>query len=394
MIKLTQEDIEYIIANWTTTKSVDLAKKFNVGEKTIQQVARKNNLPQKTSTFLKQQRDSAHQALKEHTEASGIPLDDVKHYWHKSEHFSLFVGNNKEDLDLESILADIFERYFEGATTPLRITPIKSKSFDRLVISDTHIGLDPNKSGNSMYPMKWGKKEIDQTKEDIVSQVLLNKRSDILYIDNLGDYLDGYEAHTTRGGHHLDQNLNTSEQFTIGVEFMLFLFDVFCKEYKYVYLSNITNDNHAGNFGLICGIAIKKIAELKFNNVEVYNQEKFIESYKRGSHLFLLCHGKDKSLMRYGFSAIPTKDNIHKIENYISSSKLNTEGLFVEFSKGDSHIYNADMGSSDLFAYISYPTLAPNSEYITTNFKKGRRGFVFYNIPYDSQNIVIHPFYL
>jgi len=304
------------------------------------------------------------------------------------------VGNNKEELDFEEILNNIFEKYFEGTPTPVRITPIKSKSFDRLVISDAHIGLDPNKSGNSMYPMKWGKKEIDQTKEDIISQVLLNKRSDILYIDNLGDYLDGYESHTTRGGHHLEQNLSTSEQFTIGVEFMLFLFEIFCNEYKYVYLSNITNDNHAGNFGLICGIAIKKIAELKFNNVEVYNQEKFIEPYKRGSHLFLLCHGKDKSLMRYGFSAVPTKDNIHKIENYISSSKLNTEGLFVEFSKGDSHIYNADMGSSDLFVYISYPTLAPNSEYITTNFKKGKRGFVFYNIPYDSQNIVIHPFYL
>lgn len=394
MTKLSQENIEYIKLHWATTKCTELAEMFGVATKAIQKVARKNNLPQKTSTFLRKQRESAHQALLNHTEASGIPISDVKHYWHKSEHFSLFVGNNKEELDFEEILNNIFEKYFEGTPTPVRITPIKSKSFDRLVISDAHIGLDPNKSGNSMYPMKWGKKEIDQTKEDIISQVLLNKRSDILYIDNLGDYLDGYENHTTRGGHHLEQNLSTSEQFTIGVEFMLFLFEIFCKEYKYVYLSNITNDNHAGNFGLICGITIKKIAELKFNNVEVYNQEKFIESYKRGSHLFLLCHGKDKSLMRYGFSAVPTKDNIHKIENYISSSKLNTEGLFVEFSKGDSHIYNADMGSSDLFVYISYPTLAPNSEYITTNFKKGKRGFVFYNIPYDSQNIVIHPFYL
>jgi hypothetical protein len=97
--------------------------------------------------------------------------------------------------------------------------------------------------------------------------------------------------------------------------------------------------------------------------------------------------------MKYAFSAIPSKDNIHKIENYISNQRLDRD-CFIEFSKGDSHIYNADNGSSDLFSYISYPTLAPNSEWITTNFKKGKRGFVFENVEYNSNNKSIHPIYI
>ena len=391
----------YIKENWLTSRTSDIATHLKISEKTVQIIARKLELPPKEGKdrIFKQADSSFQKALIE----AGHENSKWSHGWLKTKvnvdgvdkDVSVFQRNENGGLDLEKVLNDIFEKHFNGATIPERIIPTKSESFDRLVITDVHIGLDPNKSGNSMYPMKWGVNEINQTKEKIINEVLLNKKSDILYIDNLGDYLDGYEAQTTRGGHHLDQCLNTAQQFSVGVEFMIELFDVFCREYKYVYYTNITNDNHAGNFGLICGISIKRVAELKYNNIEVYNQEKFIEHYKRGNHLFLLCHGKDKSLMKYGFLAVPNKDNIHKVENYISTNRLNNHGeVFIEFSKGDSHIYNADMGSSDMFTYISYPTLAPNSEYITTNFKKGTRGFVFHNICYNERKSSIHPIYL
>jgi len=391
----------YVEANWATMRTIDIAKNLDISEKTVQKISRQIGLSPKSAKdrIYKEADSSFQQALIE----AGHTNSKWSHGWLKTKvnvdgvdkDVSVFQRNENGGLDLEEILNDIFEKYFKGTPTPIRITPTQSESFDRLVITDIHIGLDPNKSGNSMYPMKWGVDEINLAKEKIINEVLLNKKSDILYIDNLGDYLDGYEAQTTRGKHHLDQCLNTAQQFSVGVEFMIDLFNVFCREYKYVYYTNITNDNHAGNFGLICGIAIKQLAELKFNNIEVYNQEKFIEHYKRGNHLFLLCHGKDKSLMRYGFLAVPNKDNIHKVENYISTNRLNNYGeVFIEFSKGDSHIYNADMGSSDLFTYISYPTLAPNSEYITTNFKKGTRGFVFHNISYKERKSSIHPIYL
>ena len=326
-----------------------------------------------------------------------LPSENWQHGWLKTKEASVFIRNDRNDINLEEVISELFDKHITAKQTTIKqlISVEPKDTFDRLVITDVHIGLDPNKSGDSMYPMKWGVEEINQAKYSIIRTVNNSKSSNVLYFDNLGDYLDGYEGKTTRGGHSLEQNMSTEQMFTVGVEWMLELIENFAQTYEKVIVRNLCNDNHSGNFSLICGVAIQKLCELKFDNVEFINQKKFIEHYQVGSHVFLLSHGKDKSLMKYGFGSVPNKDNIHKIENYISAHKLNSaENTNIEFSKGDSHLYNADNGSSDIFAYISYPTLAPNSEWITTNFKKGKRGFVFYNIELETSNKTITPIYL
>ena len=391
MDKQTEIDIVKQCLADGITKPSEILKRLNLkyGDSEY-----KNTHKRVTKVVKRLSQPTFEQKLEEHNH---LPTDNWQHGWLKTKEASIFIRNDRGTINFEEVISDLFSKHIKETEVKPKaaIEVVQSEVFDRLVIADMHIGLDPNKSGNSMYPMKWGREEIEEAKQSIINKVIEKQVGNVLYFDNLGDYLDGYEGRTTRGTHSLEQNLSTSEMFTLGVDWMMELLIEFSSIYDRIIVRNITNDNHAGNFAHICGIAIQKLIELKFDNVEFINQTKFIDHYSVGNHLFLLCHGKDKSLMKYGFGSIPNKDNIHKIENYISAHKLNIEkDIFIEFSKGDSHLYNADNGSSDIFAYISYPTLAPNSEWITTNFKKGKRGFVFYNIEMNKDNKSIHPIYL
>ena len=48
-----------------------------------------------------------HPLLAEETQKLGIPTDNVKHYWHKGKHFSIFVKN--EQVTYEEIRKDLVE---------------------------------------------------------------------------------------------------------------------------------------------------------------------------------------------------------------------------------------------------------------------------------------------
>ena len=66
---------------------------------------------------------------------------------------------------------------------------------------------------------------------------------------------------------------------------------------------------------------------------------------------------------------------------------------FLEFSKGDSHQMLFDYCTSDDFDYCNYPAFSPSSEWVQTNFKKGRSGFVFSTIEFDSNIKEIKPYF-
>jgi len=52
-----------------------------------------------------------HESLMEECEAKGIPLTDVKHYWFKSERFSMFVNNKTDVTDRFSEICDYVKKY-------------------------------------------------------------------------------------------------------------------------------------------------------------------------------------------------------------------------------------------------------------------------------------------
>ena len=59
---------------------------------------------------------------------------------------------------------------------------------------------------------------------------------------------------------------------------------------------------------------------------------------------------------------------------------------------GDQHQYKNDFTSSNDFFYNTYPAFSPPSNWVKSNFKKTKSGFVFYNIDKESQTKVVIPY--
>lgn len=248
--------------------------------------------------------------------------------------------------------------------------------FDMLTYTDVHIGMEPNKSKNAMYPNKWHNKEIYDTVNKMVKDTLKAQDSDTLVIDELGDFLDGYDGFTTRGGHKLPQNMSNEEAFDCALEFKMSLIDGLEHNYDNIICNNICNDNHAGSFGYLVNSAFKRLAELKYDNVVVNNHRQFMNHYIMGDVCFIITHGKDDTSLKFGFKPFLDTKQMEKIDHYIKHHDLYRRAKRFIFKKGDSHQLLFDMCTSADFDYYNYGALSPASQWIQTNFKASRQSFV------------------
>ena len=251
-----------------------------------------------------------------------------------------------------------------------------SKDFDKLIISDIHVGMDTDIDNNTMYKCEWNKKELFKTADIVIKKTLQEKESDVLYVDELGDLLDGFNAQTTRGGHSLPQNMTNEEAFDAALEFKLKILYGLVSNYKEIHFNNICNDNHSGAFGYFVNQAFKQVAELQFKNVTVTNHRQFINHYFVGKTCFVITHGKDDKSLKFGFKPQLDSKGLEKIDQYLKHNDIYRKSDLVVFCKGDSHQALFDLCTSDDFYYFNYPALSPSSNWIKNNFKLGRRGFV------------------
>jgi len=327
--------------------------------------------------------------IEEYCEHHGLPRDDIRSYKLVShtgtpyyniyfrEH--LVVGKELTEEQIE----EIFKRH---ACPPVDLPQIEprsatTKAFDRLIYTDTHIGMDPDENGHALYGGTWTEEDIMASADRMVAEVVRRQTGSLLHIDELGDVVDGWDGETVRKGHSLPQNLDNEGQFDVSVTFKMRVLEGVVPYYKRIVCHNATNDNHAGAFGYTVNSCFKMLAEAKYpDRVEVHNYRAFIDHYFVGDHCFLLCHGKDSKHLKFGFKAQADLKGMEKIEDYIKANDIYAHAKYIEFSKGDSHQLIFDMSTSDSFSYMSYPALAPSSEWIQTNFKKGRRGFVIQNV--------------
>jgi hypothetical protein len=176
-------------------------------------------LPQKDSKFLKEQRINAHNALKAHTEEAGIPIEDVKHYWHKSEHFSLFVGN--KEINLWQIKDEIIEMMQGYSPKYPTIKHDKKKDSHLLVIdpSDIHLGklCSAFETGDA-YDHNIAKKRVLEGIEGIIKKsngfnidkILFIVGNDILHTDNA--------KHLTTSGTPQDTSIMWYDAFRMALE--------------------------------------------------------------------------------------------------------------------------------------------------------------------------------
>ena len=260
-----------------------------------------------------------------------------------------------------------------------------SETFDRLIYTDVHIGMTPNKDGFALYDLKWDEQEILQACKEMALTVVNNKKSSSLYIDELGDFLDGWDAQTTRKGHALPQNMDNQKAFDVAVKFKVSLVDELINYYNEITLNNICEDNHAGSFGYVVNSAVKQILEQKYKNVYVNNMRKFINHYFVGKHCFILTHGKDSKNLKFGFKPQLDPKQSEKIDQYCKENGIYKKAEFIEFCKGDSHQAMYDYSTSNDFKYNNYPAFSPASEWVQTNFKKSKQGFVFETIEKETE---------
>lgn len=274
-----------------------------------------------------------------------------------------------------------FETIIKKYIKPIKITPVKLNTgvflFDRLVYTDVHIGMETNKNGYSLYGGKWDESEIFKRLYIMKTHVLESKKSNVLVIDELGDFMDGWDGETVRKGHALPQNMDNEKAFDVGLEFKIRLIDNLAPYYEKIICNNICNDNHAGSFGYVVNSAFKNVLEARYNHIEVNNIRKFIDHYTIGKNCFIITHGKDGKNLKFGFKPILDTKQLEKIDNYIKEHRL--FDYEIEFSKGDSHQKIFDESTSDYFDYYNYPAFSPSSEWVQTNFKLGMSGFEFFN---------------
>ena len=313
---------------------------------------------------------------------------------HEIKRVSTNVSNGQQWIITEPIKESIvdpeqidFNKFFEGKITPVNIKAktIKEKAlFDRAILTDVHIGMKVS-DGHSLYDGIWNEQELLKRRDIFVNEIINNQKSNKLLIHELGDFMDGYNGMTTRGGHELPQNMDNQKAFDVALGFKITLIDALIKHYNKIEIVNICNDNHAGAFGYIVNSAFKSYIELKYKNVLVINQRKFIDHYLFGNRCFILTHGKDDKSLKFGFKPHLDAVQIEKIKNYIDEYKLHN--YQIEFSKGDSHQLLFDLTSSTAFEYQNFGAFSPPSDWVKVNFKNTKSSFTTMNY-YENQKTI------
>lgn len=299
--------------------------------------------------------------------------------------------NNIDDLTSDYI-EDAIKKHIKPIT--FKVKKQKRKCFDKVVYSDVHIGMHVNKTGHALYGGVWDESELKRRLEILITRTINLKQSNYLVIDDLADLLDGWDGKTVRKGHDLPQNMNNTQAFDVALDFKISMIDALIGHYDKILVNNICEDNHAGSFGYIVNSAVKKIIAQKYpKTVEVKNHRKFINHYYVGDHCFVITHGKDSKNLKFGFKPHLDAKQLEKIDQYLKQNDIFKKCKFIEFGKGDSHQMLLDYCTSDDFDYFNFPAFSPASEWVQTNFKKGRSGFVNQTINYTTNDKIITPFF-
>ena len=283
--------------------------------------------------------------------------------------------------DFADAFRDIAADYNKGYKKR-KIKPVKStqKQAIRLIISDVHVGMKSDGSDalfNYLYNADVFRDKMQEVHQALSETAYENGPSEVAYLDNLGDYQDGYAKQTERGGHELDQNMTEAEVFRVCVEEKLELVTRILEEgiAKKVVLRTVLNDNHAAKFAAVVHEGVKMQASLMFKEdvVEVDGLQRFIEHRAYGDHCFLLTHGKDGKHMTRGLPINLNDKAVDFINLYIRKHKLDQKYKWIHLDKGDLH--RTSYQKHKFFSYRNFCSLAPPSKWVQHNFGDTYSGF-------------------
>jgi hypothetical protein len=328
-----------------------------------------------------------HSGLKDECDTIGAPITGVTRYWVKTKTHSTLVDIPNEEY-AKSILdavSDIVRNYNPEKIRTIQKEKISSPVAIKATVSDMHVGLEPNPGGTSLFAYEYNetifKQNLDKVFNSLCKEHDNQGRFDILVIDDLGDGLDGWNGHTTRGGHPLDQNMSNEEMFRVFVEGKLDLIENCIRAgiANEVIIRNVANDNHSGSFASIANMTIQMLLNRTYSekDVKFHILNRFMEHFQYGDHTFILTHGKDAKHMFKGLPYNLNDKAVSFINDYIDHYNINTKYIHVE--KGDLHRIGYDRTKK--FDYRNYMTFAPPSAWVSHNFGDCYSGYSIQTIP-------------
>ena len=160
-----------------------------------------------------------HEGLAEECEASGIPLESVKHYWYKGKHFSIF--SKTKEVNYDDLMNDVTEKMRKYSPKYQKIKYTKPKDGHLLVIdpADLHIGkLAKAFETGDEYNHKIAIDRVHRGVDGIlqkssafpIEKIILIIGNDILHVDNAKS--------STTSGTHQDTDLMRFDAFNIALQ--------------------------------------------------------------------------------------------------------------------------------------------------------------------------------
>ena len=249
-------------------------------------------------------------------------------------------------------------------------TPIESDIDMILNLSDVHIGAKVE--SHSLYENDWTEEAIHNRLAEIIKRVS-NFSLDKIYLNMLGDMLDGMDNQTARRDHIMPQCMDNYAQFDVFFRQMSWFINQLSTRCNELKIHSVPNGNHTGAPEYYAVVALQN-AVSNIPNVQMFVFDKFIDWFDVNGHCFVLCHGKDSTFMKKPLPLHLNPNSIVWLNNYMDRS-----GITAKYAPGNIHILKGDLHSaaydSNLkFDYRNCLSLFGDSDYSQMNFNSNPRG--------------------
>ena len=299
-----------------TDEQVETAYSFKSGSKIETSRTKKNT--EKDFVLSAWNDEGFMMDIDQYCEHYKLPREDVREYKLVSHTGTPYYNIKFKEIAEKEVMSfdleELVKKHIKPVDTSNNVKIECENDFDMLTYSDVHIGMETNPDNKAMYSVEWNRESALRDCHRMIQSTIDNQSTNTLVIDELGDFLDGYNQQTTRGGHALPQNMSNEEAFDVALEFKMAIVDSLASHYDFIMFNNICNDNHAGSFGYFVNKAFKDICSVKYPNIEVNNYTKFINHYYIDNTCFVITHGKDDSSMKFGFKPHLDAKGIEKID--------------------------------------------------------------------------------
>lgn len=287
------------------------------------------------------------------------------------------VEENKKLRDFEEYLSNIKIDISGLPKITPEVIPSKDNDYDNSLIlnlSDLHVGAKV--ISTALYDNLWTEPEINKRLYAIIKKVD-NLKSilsiNTIYVNLLGDMLDGMDNQTARRDHYMPQCMDNYEQFNVFFRQMSWFIGMLAQMFNKIHVHSVPNGNHTGAPEYFAVTALKA-ALSNISNLDMVVSDKFISYYTIEDRCIITVHGKDADFMKKPLPLRLDPNSIVWLNNYMDRS-----GITKQFKPGKIHIYKGDLHSaaydSNLkFDYRNCLSLFGDSDYSQMNFNSNPRG--------------------